>query len=336
MYKLKFLYLLLFIFFGSTLPAQELDSTYAERLGYPKDSKVIILHVDDAGMSYDSNDGAITALTKGVANSTSVMMPCPWVPAFVHFLKTYPETDAGLHLTLTSEWSEYRWGPLAGKTVVPGLVDNEGDLWPSVQEVVQHASADEVYAEISAQLSRAKTMGFTPTHLDSHMGTLFASPAFIQKYIQLGIENHIPVMLPAGKDKLIQDEMHANDEVIQQMRQLGKILWAAGLPVLDDLHNYSYDWKVPDEIKNDDRKLQAWRTQKYIESFKLLQPGVTMVIMHCSNPSPAFQYISDSGPLRKADMLAMIDPKLKQALADQHIILTTWRELMRRRSGMKK
>lgn len=106
-------------------------------------------------------------------------------------------------------------------------------------------------------------------------------------------------------------------------------------PVLDDLHNYSYDWKVPNEIKNDDKKLQVWRTHKYIESFKLLQPGVTMVIMHCTNPSPTFQYISDSGPLRKADMLAMIDPVFKQALADQHIILTTWRDLMKRRSAIK-
>jgi hypothetical protein len=62
------------------------------------------------------------------------MMPCSWVPAFIHFLKTHPETDAGLHLTLTSEWSEYRWAPLAGKAVVSGLTDNEGDLYPSVQE----------------------------------------------------------------------------------------------------------------------------------------------------------------------------------------------------------
>jgi predicted glycoside hydrolase/deacetylase ChbG (UPF0249 family) len=78
------------------------DSTFAERLGYPKGKKVVILHVDDVGMSFDSNKGAIDALTKGVANSCSVMMPCAWVPAFFHFLKQHPQTDAGLHLTLTS------------------------------------------------------------------------------------------------------------------------------------------------------------------------------------------------------------------------------------------
>jgi hypothetical protein len=68
MQNLKNFFTTIFIFFiYTTLYAQ--DSTYAERLGYPKASKVIILHVDDAGLSYDSNDGVITALTKGVANS---------------------------------------------------------------------------------------------------------------------------------------------------------------------------------------------------------------------------------------------------------------------------
>ncbi len=315
--------------------AQSPDTTYAERLGYPKGSKIIILHVDDAGMSWDANEGVITAMEKGVANSTSVMMPCPWVPHFVHYLEEHPQTDAGLHLTLTSEWQEYRWAPLAGKTVVPGLTDKEGDLWPSVQDVVQHATAEEVYTEIKAQLDRAITMGFVPTHLDSHMGTLFASPAFMQKYMQLGMENKIPVMIPGGNNKLIQDEMKAPDATILALQMMGKILWNAGLPVLDDLHNYSYDWKVPADIQNDDNMLQSWRTNQYIASFEKLQPGVTMVIMHCTDPSEVFAHISDSGPLRKADMLAMTDPLLKKALADQHIVLTTWRELMQRRQQVK-
>jgi len=84
-------------------PTAESDTTYAERLGWPKDARILILHVDDAGMSLESNEGAINALTKGVATSVSVMMPCPWVPGFVSWLHKHPNTDAGLHLTLTSE-----------------------------------------------------------------------------------------------------------------------------------------------------------------------------------------------------------------------------------------
>ena len=216
---------LLFIFVVLVSPAcdaQMPDTTYAEKLGFEKGAKVLILHVDDAGMSYDSNEGAITALTKGAATSVSVMMPCSWTPGFVHFLKQHPEIDAGLHLTLTSEWKDYRWVPLAGKSAVPGLTDSEGCLWPNGEAVVKYASADEVEKEIRAQLDRARTMGFEPTHLDTHMGTVYDSPAFLERYIKVGVENHIPIMLPGGHDALIQEQMNASDALVNQLRTIGK------------------------------------------------------------------------------------------------------------------
>src|ERR1700722_9075728 len=262
------------------LLAQKSDSTYADRLGFHRGARVLILHVDDAGMSFDSNEGAENALTKGVSTSVSVMMPCPWVPGFVHFLKSHPEIDAGLHLTLTSEWVSYRWGPLSGKKNAPGLVDGEGDLWPSVAEVVQHANADEVEIEMTAQLERARAMGFEPTHLDTHMGTVYGSPEFLLRYINLGIKNHIPVMLPGGADELIKDQNKLSDTVIMQLHMLGKQLWNAGLPVLDDLHNSSYDWIIPAEVTSNDKKLDDYKTAKYIETLKTLRPGLTMMIMH--------------------------------------------------------
>jgi len=309
--------------------------TYAEMLGFPKGSRVLILHVDDAGMSLDSNDGAIRAMEKGVANSVSVMMPCPWVPGFVQYLKQHPATDAGLHLTLTSEWDLYRWGPLSGKPAVPGLVDEEGALWGSVEDVVKHATPEEVDAEIRAQLSRAKGMGFEPTHLDSHMGTLFASPPFMQKYIQLGIENKIPVMMPGGHNTMIGKLLNTTPELQAQLQAVGKSLWAAGLPVLDDLHNASYDWKYPGDKKDDDVALQKFVTSKYIETIRTLKPGLTMVIMHCTVPSKTFEMISNSGTTRKGDMLAMTDPAFKKFLESEGIILTTWREVMKRRQEVK-
>jgi hypothetical protein len=190
---------------------------------------------------------------------------------------------------------------------------------------------------MKAQLNRARAMGFQPTHLDTHMGTVYATTEFMKKYIELGVEHHLPVMLPGGADKLIQQQTGSSDTQIAQIRLLGNILWASGLPVLDDLHNFSYGWKVPDSLATDnpteqsDKKLGKWRTAKYIEALHTLQPGVTMMIMHCSDAGDHFAQISDSGPLRRGDMLAMLDPAFKKALKDQGIILTTWRELMRRR-----
>lgn len=332
----KFLFFIFFLIIGYSAHAGYADSTYAEKLGYPAGARVLILHVDDVGMSYDSNEGAINAITKGVATSCSVMMPCSWVPAFVQYMQQHPGIDAGLHLTLTAEWKGYRWGPLSGKKATPGLVDTEGALWHSVEEVVSHASPEEVYTEISAQLERARTMGFTPTHFDTHMGTLLATPQFTQQYLRLGMENHIPVMLPAGHATLIKEQMNAPEALIRQMQAAGKMLWAAGLPVLDDLHNESYEWKISKEMENNDQLLQQYKTAKYKEGIHSLKPGLTMMIMHCTATTEVFPNISDSGPVRRGDMLAMMDPALQKAISEEKVILTTWRELMQRRQNLPK
>jgi chitin disaccharide deacetylase len=308
--------------------------TYAERLGYPAGAKVVILHVDDAGMSFDSNQGAIRAMEEGVATSVSVMMPCPWMPGFVHYLKEHPNTDAGLHLTLTSEWQDYRWAPLTG-TAAPNLLDEEGRLWHSVEELAQHASPDDVEQEFEAQLARARRMGFEPTHFDTHMGSAFGTPEFLERYLKFGIKNQIPVMFPGGHNTMIIKQLQGMGMPHAKAKAIGKMLWDAGLPVLDDLHNLSYDWQYPANHGMKDKKLQKVHAKKYIESFSQLKPGITMVIMHCSATTEVFPHISDSGPLRRADMLAMLSPDLKKYIEENGIILTTWRELMERRGMIK-
>lgn len=319
---------------GSSGKLYSRDTTYAERLGFPAGARVVILHVDDAGMSWDSNEGAIRSLTEGVANSCSVMMPCSWVPGFVHFLAGHPDIDAGLHLTLTSEWKDYRWSPLSGSDRVPGLVDGEGSFWASVDSVVRYASADEVETEIREQVERALKMGFRPTHLDSHMGTLFASIPFLQRYLKVGLAYGIPLMFPAGHATLIQKQMQLPQNMVEAIRGMGRYLWSSGLPVLDDLHNTSYDWNLPDDAKYSDDQLQRFKTSQYIQAIRSLKPGITMVIMHCTSPSAIFPYISDSGPTRKGDLLAMLDPDFRRALQEEKIILTTWRELKARRDRL--
>ena len=313
---------------------QTFSQTYAEKLGFPRGAKVVILHVDDVGMSYDSNMGAIKATEDGVATSMSVMMPCPWVPAFLHYLKTHPKTDAGLHLTLTSEWRDYRWAPVAGKPAVPGLVDPEGALWHGVEDVAKHATAAEVAREIRSQLDKARTMGFEPTHLDTHMGTVFATGEFLGEYLKLGIEQHIPVMFPGGHNSMISKE--PSGLTMEQTTAIGQRLWAAGLPVLDDLHNVSYGFHYPKDLGVSDAELQAIAVRQYIASFQQLQPGVTMVIMHCTLTSEIFRHITDSGNTRRADLLAMLSPELKKYLRDKGIILTSWRELKERRDQVGK
>ena len=176
--------------------------------------------------------GAVEAVEKGVATSWSLMMPCPWVPEIARYLKEHPDMDSGLHLTLTSEWALYRWGPLAGKSQVPGLVDHEGCLWRSIEQVARKATPDEVEREIRAQIDRAESLGLPVTHLDSHMGALFARPDYFERFVKVGIEKGIPILAVGGHMTHVSGRYR---EAALKLRPWVKRVWNGGLPVIDDL-----------------------------------------------------------------------------------------------------
>ena len=150
------------------------------------------------------------------------------------------------------------------------------------------------------------------------------------------MEYKIPVMFPGGHATLIKPQITMLGLEVGLVKTIGKKLWDAGLPVLDDLHNESYSWTLPADQKPTDANLRKFKTAKYIEGLKSCKPGITMVIMHCTQTSEIFKNISDSGPTRKGDLLAMMDPELKKFIEKEGIILTTWREMMERRKSISK
>ena len=126
--KSHLLFISLFVFLGSSLQASAQGSgqSLAEKLGYSRDSKLLIVHADDVGVTHSVNAATIRALDTGLVNSASIMVPCPWFPEIADYAKSHPELDFGLHLTLTNERVYYRWGPVASKDQVPSLVDVNG------------------------------------------------------------------------------------------------------------------------------------------------------------------------------------------------------------------
>ncbi|MBW7992782.1 MAG: ChbG/HpnK family deacetylase [Planctomycetes bacterium] len=292
------------------------ETTYAERLGWPSGTKVVIFHVDDVGMSHNSNMGAIKSVEDGIATSLSIMMPCPWVPEYAAHLKAHPNTDAGVHLTLTAEWKNYRWGPVVGKPAVPGLVDSGGYLWKNVPDVVAHATADEFETEIRAQIDKAMSMGIEPTHLDSHMGTCFV-PQFIDRYVKVGIEKKIPILIFGGHMQYIGDEVGSLRPLVNSIAEK---VWKAGLPVIDDLVT------KPTRAKNyKDKK------NELITLLRDMKPGITQIIVHCTVQTEVFSHISGSGANREAELRLLTDPDIKKFIESEGIILTTWRDLKKRR-----
>lgn len=294
------------------------EPTFAERLGWKADDVVVILHVDDAGMHHASNRGVEETLERGVATSFAIMMPCPWVPEIVRYVRDHPAVDAGLHLTLTSEWEFYRWGPVAGRTVVPGLVDPDGYLWRSVAQVAPRANADEVEREIRAQLDRALAMGLKPTHIDSHMGTLFARPEYFERFLKVGAEKQIPILACGGH---MTHALVENGEAVAQLKPIIPKIWNVGLPVIDDLHTGSYGW------------LPAEKTSRLVELLRSLKPGVTEILFHASVPTDDFPRVTGSSASRWADTQALKAPEVRAALEERGIHRTTWSELMKRRKS---
>jgi predicted glycoside hydrolase/deacetylase ChbG (UPF0249 family) len=175
--------------------AQAETKTWAERLGWPSGKRVVIFHADDIGMCYEANQAAQRALAKGEYRSASAMVPCPWFNEMAAWCVSNAQYDVGLHLTLTSEWKFYRWGPVAPRDQVKGLLDPRGYLHRDVLSVALSAKAEEVAAEIRAQLARARLLGMQPSHLDTHMGTLYARPEYTRAYLQLAMEEQIPAMV---------------------------------------------------------------------------------------------------------------------------------------------
>jgi len=287
--------------------------TYAERLGWDSEDRVLIIHSDDIGMSLANNRGSAEALEFGLVTSVSVMMPCPWVSDWLAYMKDHPNVDCGLHLTLTSEYDGYRWPPVAGKQVVPGLADAHGCLPDNVGLVVENATADEVEAEIRAQIDRAQTMGLPITHLDTHMGTLF-EPEFLERFVKVGIEKQIPIIMRARRGN-------------ENISKWAKKTWDGGLPVLDYVHTASYNWKTTDLDE---------KVAHYIQAIRDLKPGVTEMIIHCTKPDDVIGEINGHRDFLYGDYFAMIDDRVKKAIEEEGIILTTWRELKERRDAVGK
>jgi predicted glycoside hydrolase/deacetylase ChbG (UPF0249 family) len=275
----------------------------AEQLGYPADAKLLIIHADDLAVSHSQDRASFAALDRHAASAASIMVPCPWLTEVAEYAKAHPDADLGLHLTLTSEWRSYRWGPLASRNEVQGLLGPDGNLWPDVPFVVKHATAAEVEKEIRAQIERAMKVGIRPTHLDSHMGTLFI-PAYFPAYVKVAREYRLPFLA---------------------VRTPGAP--AAMLALLKDTDI------VPDaiQIAGPTVKPENWASY-YLGIVRALKPGLTELIVHLAYDDAEMQAITEGHPeygsaWRQRDFDVITSPAFQQALKDNRVTLVGWKAI---------
>lgn len=291
-------------------------ANWAERLGYPPGKKVIMLHADDIGMCPEANIAAKKYLLDGDIQSAAAMPPCPNFEEIIEWAKEHPDIDLGLHLALTSEWKTWRWPSVSPIDEVPGLIDGEGKLWRSVEEVVAHASVEEVAKEIRAQIEKSIALGYRPDHIDTHMGTLYGDPEFAIAYLSIAMEYGIP----ANAIDL------SSPEVVDAFRQ-------RGYPITDEVVDFMSSYTLP-KIDNFTSAPNANTYEEKIEAFKALvrslNPGITEIIFHPSVDTEQLKTITGSWQQRiwEAEMFA--DPELKKFFVEEGVIFTNWKEIMKR------
>lgn len=288
----------------------------AERLGYKATDRILIVNGDDTGMCHAANLATIESLEKGLMRSATIMVPCRWFPEIAAYAKQNPDKGFGIHLCHTSEWTKYRWGPVAPRDQVPGLIDPDGYLWRGVEDVYRNAKPEEALIEGRAQIKKALAAGIDVTHLDSHMGTLQLNPDYMKVYVQLAVEFDLPLRM-------------ASQETMARFGQpdLRNQIGAKGI--------LFPDYFVYDELKDEKNGVKDF----WLSIVKNLRPGVTELYIHASLPTDEAKAISGSWSTRAQEYEVFTnDEDMKRLIKEQNIILMGYRpirELQRseRKSG---
>ena len=267
-----------------------------EQLGFAPEERVVVVHVDDIGMSPPANDGALAAFS-GAATCGSIMVPCPAFDEIAAVARARPELDLGVHLTLNAEYESYRWPPV--RDDVPGLVSPDGGMWRTLQETVENATPEEVDRELRAQIDRALEAGIDVTHLDSHMGTVLQG--FFEVYIELARDYALPAFVPrVGREVL--ERAGSSERLELYVKRLGE-LEASGLPL--------FDFFCSDSLSFEPGKGHAHNAMR-LDRFG---PGLGYLITHCARGDEQLQSITADWRQRDEEHRIYSDGTMESELA---------------------
>jgi predicted glycoside hydrolase/deacetylase ChbG (UPF0249 family) len=277
----------------------------AERLGYPRDAKLLIVHADDLGMAHSVNAATIKAFETGLVNSGSIMVPCPWLSEIATYARANPQADLGLHLTLTSEWTSFRWGPVSSRDRVSSLLDKDGYFHLTESDAAAKADPKQVEMEITAQIEKARALGIQPTHLDSHMGTLYQSKELFEVFLRFARSQKLPVRVAKawfGRADFLPTVLSQNDVYIDRILDINQSVPAE-------------DW-----------------AKFYSDALRKLEPGVTEVVIHLAYNDAEMQGATFNHPnwgaaWRQRDFEFFTSDAFRKLLHENQIKLITWREL---------
>ena len=284
-----------------------------KKLGFSNDDRVIIIHTDDIGMCQASVDAFAEMVDFGLISSGAVMVPCPWFLEAAQFAVSHPEADLGAHLTLTSEWQTYRWGPISTRDPGTGLMDEQGFFHRRSEGVWEHADPEAVQVELEMQITRALAEGINLTHIDTHMGSV-AHPKFIGSYVQLAMKYGLPLMIPRMDVPAIMAQQHVDEATAQMLAGTLQSLEEMGLPLLDGISGL--------ELEHAENRFDQAK-----EALLALKPGLTHFIIHPSKDTPELRHITTSWDCRVADYETFTNEATREFIKNEGIQVIGYRAL---------
>ena len=282
------------------------------KLGFSDRDRVVILHADDVGMCQATVYAFSDLVDFGLISSAALMAPCPWFFAAAAVCREKPAADVGIHLTLTSEWETYRWGPLSTRGPASGLVDSQGCFFRTRAEAQQNARPEAVAAEIQAQYDRVVAEGIQPTHMDTHMGVI-AHPNLIPTYIGFCLVHRLPPMIfRMDVDGWLQTglDLQTAQMAVQQMNALEE----QGMPLLDHLRMVPLD--TPEN-----------RLERVRRMLSELEPGITHFIVHPAKDTPELRAITPDWACRVADYQVFTSDEMRVWLRDSGLQVIGYRAI---------
>jgi predicted glycoside hydrolase/deacetylase ChbG (UPF0249 family) len=268
-----------------------------ELLGYPADARLLIINADDFGVSHAVNAAILRALTEGVARSTTLMVPCPWALHAMRLLRDHPEIACGVHLTVISEFPDYRWGPLTPRNEVPSLLDETSFFYSNDRqaEFLDRVRLDELEIEFRAQIETVLSASLSPTHLDWHClfdggrSDIFELTVELAREYGLALRAHDP----------------AHGERLQRQ----------GLPAAD--HG----------VVDSTRLAKAGKTARMVQMLRELPTGLSEWAVHPGLGAAEARAIDGWWPKRAADLRFLVSREARETIAAEGIILLDYRPL---------
>ena len=289
--------------------------------------KYLIINADDFGMCRAGNLAVFDLLKSGGITSSTIMAPCGWAPEACKFAKENPQFAIGVHLTLTSEWSNYRWAPVSASNT-ESLRDEDGYMFKESDEVENNVDIDEVEAEIRAQIERLKKLGLTPSHLDNHMGSLYGIETgrfeLLNLVLDIAGEYGLPFRFPGT---------FTDDQLNNTMLDI-KIDKNIIMGLFDKITAYAKsrgvitpDYLIPGEWTGPQKDSYENYREYIYELYKTFPEGVTETYIHPALECDELKGTSSVWERRVWEYKLFSDPKTKQHIESCGIKLINYRDL---------